>query len=238
MEEKNEQLAHILYVEDDQNLGIVVKDLLEEQNYAVTLCTDGQAATQKFGTQSFDLCILDIMLPNQDGYQVAEFIRKIDSTVPIIFLSAKSLSEDKIKGLRIGADDYITKPFSTEELVLRVGNILKRSQGLGLTSENKDVFEIGQYMFNYPEFSLIRGEESRHLTEREANLLRILCLHKNQVITREILLKSVWGKDDYFTGRSMDVFISKLRKYLAGDENIKIQVVHSIGFKLFVPQKD
>ncbi|MBE2246429.1 MAG: response regulator transcription factor [Candidatus Competibacteraceae bacterium] len=236
MEDNNISLVHILYVEDDQNLGMVVKDLLEEQNYTVTLCTDGQSAIQKFGTQSFDLCILDIMLPHQDGYEVAEFIRKINTTVPIIFLSAKSLSEDRIKGLKIGADDYITKPFSTEELVLRVSNILKRSQGVSMSPENKDIFELGIYVFNYPEFVLIKGEDSRHLTEREANLLRILCLHKNQVITREILLKSVWGKDDYFTGRSMDVFISKLRKYLSADERIKIQVVHGIGFKLIVPE--
>jgi len=231
----NQQSAiKILYVEDDSNLSIVMKDLLEENGYTVRHCLDGQSAIQKFGTENFDLCILDVMLPQKDGFEVAEFIRKVNPDIPIIFLTAKSLSEDRIKGLRIGADDYITKPFSTEELLLRVENILKRSGTLHTDKAKKDVFELGKYTFNFPDYSLHLNGESRHLTEREANLLRLLCLHKNQVVTREILLKSVWGKDDYFTGRSMDVFISKLRKYLSEDESIKIQVVHGIGFKLIV----
>ncbi len=231
----NQQSAiKILYVEDDSNLSFVIKDLLEENGYSVTHCMDGQSAIQKFGTDSFDLCILDVMLPQKDGFEVAEFIRKVNTEVPIIFLTAKSLSEDRIKGLRIGADDYITKPFSTEELLLRVENILKRLGTLHTDKAKKDIFELGKYTFNFPDYSLHFNGESRHLTEREAHLLRLLCLHKNQVVTREILLKSVWGKDDYFTGRSMDVFISKLRKYLSEDQSIKIQVVHGIGFKLIV----
>lgn len=231
----NEQSAiKILYVEDDSNLSFVIKDLLEESGYTVRHCSDGQTAIQKFGTENFDLCILDIMLPHKDGFEVAEFIRKVNAEVPVIFLTAKSLSEDRIKGLRMGADDYITKPFSTEELLLRVENILKRSGSLQADKTKKDVFELGKYTFNFPDYSLQLNGVSRHLTEREANLLRLLCLHKNEVVTREILLKSVWGKDDYFTGRSMDVFISKLRKYLSEDESIKIQVVHGIGFKLIV----
>lgn len=231
----NQQSAiKILYVEDDSNLSIVMKDLLEENGYTVRHCLDGQSAIQKFGTDNFDLCILDVMLPQKDGFEVAEFIRKVNPDIPIIFLTAKSLSEDRITGLRIGADDYITKPFSTEELLLRVKNILKRSGALHADKAKKDVFELGKYTFNFPEYSLYLNGESRHLTEREANLLRLLCLHKNEVVTREILLKSVWGKYDYFTGRSMDVFISKLRKYLSEDESIKIQVVHGIGFKLIV----
>ncbi|MCX7743386.1 MAG: response regulator transcription factor [Flavobacteriales bacterium] len=230
-----ESAIKILYVEDDSNLSFVIKDLLEENGYIVRHYMDGQTAIQKFGTDNFDLCILDVMLPQKDGFEVAEFIRKVNTDIPIIFLTAKSLSEDRIKGLKIGADDYITKPFSTEELLLRVENILKRSGTLTSNKAKRDIFELGKYVFNYPDYSLQLNGESRHLTEREANLLRILCLHKNEVVTREILLKSVWGKDDYFTGRSMDVFISKLRKYLSEDENIKIQVVHGIGFKLIVP---
>lgn len=231
----NKQSAiKILYVEDDSNLSFVIKDLLEDSGFSVSHCSDGQTAIQKFGTDNFDLCILDVMLPQKDGFEVAEFIRKINPEVPIIFLTAKSLSEDRIKGLRIGADDYITKPFSTEELLLRVENILKRTGTLQNDKAKKDIFEIGKYTFNFPDYSLHINGNSRHLTEREANLLRLLCLHKNQVVTREVLLKSIWGKDDYFTGRSMDVFISKLRKYLSEDESIKIQVVHGIGFKLIV----
>lgn len=225
----------ILYVEDDMNLGFVVKEVLEERGYTVKHCMDGDEAIQKFGTDSFQLCILDIMLPNKDGFEVAEFIRKVDATVPIIFLSAKSLSDDKIKGLKIGADDYITKPFSTEEFLLRVENLLKRTGTLENDGNDKDVFQLGKYTFNYKEYCLNLDTETKRLTEREANLLRLLCLHKNQIITREVLLKSVWGKDDYFTGRSMDVFISKLRKYLSSDDSVKIQVVHGIGFKMIIP---
>jgi len=225
----------ILYVEDDLNLGFVVKDMLEDQGYDVKLCTDGQSAIQKFGSENFHLCILDIMLPNKDGFEVAEFIRKLNPQVPIIFLSAKSLAEDKVKGLKIGADDYITKPFSREEFLLRVENLLKRTGGGVVPADRKDVFAIGNYELNYKEYTLSLDGDQKRLTEREANLLRILSMHKNQVVTREILLKSVWGKDDYFTGRSMDVFISKLRKYLTGDDRVKIQVVHGIGFKLVVP---
>jgi DNA-binding response OmpR family regulator len=222
-EKKN---INILYVEDDINLGFVVKEVLEEKGYTVKHCVDGDEAIQKFGSDSFHLCILDIMLPNKDGFEVAE---------PIIFLSAKSLSDDKIKGLKIGADDYITKPFSTEEFLLRVENLLKRTGTLDSDGDDKDIFPVGKYTFNYKEYCLILGDDIKRLTEREANLLRLLCLHKNQIITREILLKSVWGKDDYFTGRSMDVFISKLRKYLSADDNVKIQVVHGIGFKMIIP---
>lgn len=229
--------VNILYVEDDLNLGFVVKDMLEDQGYQVKLSTDGQSAIQKFGTENFNLCILDIMLPNKDGFEVAEFIRKVNPQVPIIFLSAKSLAEDKVKGLRLGADDYITKPFTTEEFLLRVENLLKRSGNGDAEPERKDLFRLGRYEFNFPEYTLSSEHEQKRLTEREANLLRILCMHKNQVVTREILLKSVWGKDDYFTGRSMDVFISKLRKYLADDERVKIQVVHGIGFKLIYPEE-
>jgi DNA-binding response OmpR family regulator len=235
--EPAEKKINILYVEDDLNLGFVVKDLLEDRGYNVKLCTDGQSAIQKFGSENFHLCVLDIMLPNKDGFEVAEFVRKVDARIPIIFLSAKSLAEDKVKGLKMGADDYITKPFSTEEFLLRVENILKRSGTTGTSAaDQKDIFHMGNYELNYPEYNLYIDGEQKHLTEREANLLRILCMHKNQVVTREILLKSVWGKDDYFTGRSMDVFISKLRKYLSADERVKIQVVHGIGFKLVTPE--
>lgn len=237
MKEQTDNKLKILYVEDDINLGFVVKDMLEDNGYEVKLCSDGQEAITEFANNHYQLCVLDIMLPTKDGFEVAEFIRQVNKDVPIIFLSAKSLSEDKIKGLKIGADDYITKPFSTEEFLLRVENILKRSGAENTKTDHKDVFQLGEYELNFPEFLLIHSSEQRRLTEREAKLLRILAIHQNQVVTREILLKSVWGKDDYFTGRSMDVFISKLRKYLSADENVKIQVIHGIGFKLQIPEK-
>jgi two-component system, OmpR family, response regulator VicR len=214
MEQKK---INILYVEDDANLGLVVREALEQKGYQVRLCADGRSAIQKFSAEPFDLCILDIMLPHVDGFEVASFFRKINSGIPIIFLTAKSMSEDKIKGLKLGADDYVTKPFDTGKL----GG-----------SDHQGRFMIGNYEFDHKNYLLKKGDSVRNLTDREANLLKILCISMNQVVTREILLKSVWGKDDYFTGRSMDVFISKLRKYLADDPRVKIQSMHGIGFKL------
>jgi DNA-binding response OmpR family regulator len=232
---KEKKNIHILYVEDDTNLSFVIKEVLEEEGYGVQLCTDGKSAIQAVGLGTFDLCVLDVMLPHHDGFEVAEFVRKVHKDIPIIFVTAKSMAEDKIKGLRMGADDYITKPFSTEEFLLRIENILKRSGKIASSINNKDEFSIGRYVLNTKEYELKFGDQIRRLTEKEANLLRILCMHANEAVTREILLKSVWGKDDYFTGRSMDVFISKLRKYLTDDESVKIQVVHGIGFKLIMP---
>jgi DNA-binding response OmpR family regulator len=177
------------------------------------------------------------MLPKKDGFTLAEDIRKIDQEVPILFLTAKSMTEDKIRGFKLGADDYLTKPFSFDELDLRIKAIMKRARPTaeGQPAE-RDVFELGNFTFDYKNLSLKHPEEERTLTKKEAELLRMLCLHRDQVLTREMALTVVWGSDDYFLGRSMDVFITKLRKYLKLDERIKIMNVHGVGFKLIVDE--
>lgn len=227
----------VLLVEDDLNLGFVIQDHLRNEGYQVDLEKDGFAGFQKFYNQAFDLCILDVMLPKKDGFTLAEDIRKIDQQVPILFLTAKSMTEDKIKGFKLGADDYLTKPFSFDELDLRIKAIMKRAKPAEDESSNdRDVFELGQFTFDYKNLSLDHADEKRILTKKEAELLRMLCLHRDQVLTREMALTMVWGSDDYFLGRSMDVFITKLRKYLKLDERIKIMNVHGVGFKLIVDE--
>jgi DNA-binding response OmpR family regulator len=228
----------VLLVEDDLNLGFVIQDHLRNEGYQVDLEKDGFAGFQKFYNQGYDLCVLDVMLPKKDGFTLAEDIRKIDIQVPILFLTAKSMTEDKIKGFKIGADDYLTKPFSFDELDLRIKAIMKRSkpsddEQLG---PDRDTFQLGHFEFDYKNLALNHAEEARTLTKKEAELLRMLCLHKDQVLTREMALTVVWGSDDYFLGRSMDVFITKLRKYLKLDERIKIMNVHGVGFKLIVDE--
>jgi len=228
----SEKSAHILYVEDDLNLGFVTKDNLTLAGYEVMHCTDGQEALNAIEKENFDLCILDIMLPLADGFEIAEKIRKKDKDIPILFLSAKSLSEDKIKGLKIGADDYITKPFSIEELLLKIKIFLKRSL-VSTPEEEKIQFEkVGKYQFDTINLTLNSGDHLRQLTKKEASLLHLLIKHKNEVIKREEILMSIWGDDDYFLGRSLDVFISKLRSYLNSDPKIKIENIHGIGFRM------
>ncbi|MEZ4722339.1 MAG: response regulator transcription factor [Flavobacteriales bacterium] len=227
----------VLLVEDDLNLGFVIQDHLRNEGYSADLEKDGYAGFQKFYNNHYDLCILDVMLPKKDGFTLAEDIRKISTQVPILFLTAKSLTEDKIKGFKLGADDYLTKPFSFDELNLRIKAILKRSNN----DENeeppkRDVFILGDFEFDYPNLNLKHANEEKSLTKKEAELLRMLCLHKDQVLTREMALTVVWGSDDYFLGRSMDVFITKLRKYLRHDERVKIMNVHGVGFKLIVDE--
>lgn len=227
--------AKILLVEDDFNLGFVIQDTLKTSGYSVHLCKDGKEGLQSFNQKDYDLCILDVMLPKKDGFSLAEDIRKTDTKTPIIFLTAKSLQEDKIQGLKVGADDYITKPFSTEEFLLRVEAVLKRTQTVTTEEpENKDVFTINSYSFDYRNFKLTQGDEERKLTKKEAEILRLLCQHQDQVLPRELVLNMVWGDDSYFVGRSLDVFITKLRKYLKGDDKIAITNVHGVGFKLEV----
>lgn len=227
------QKTKILLVEDDPNLGFVIKDRLDEQGYEVTLAKDGVSGYQNFMQQHFNLCIFDVMLPKKDGFELMKDVRVADKTVPIILLTAKSLMEDKIKGLRSGADDYITKPFNMEELVLRVEAILKRSR-VPENGAKKDVFTIGKYTFDYKNLELKIGQRTKTLTKKEAELLRLLCLNIGNVLEREVALNIVWGSDDYFLGRSMDVFITKLRKYLGDDRQIKIANVHGVGFKMDV----
>lgn len=224
--------AHILYVEDDLNLGFVTTDNLSLAGYKVTHCSDGLEAIEEIEKQRFDLCILDIMLPSADGFEIAAKIRSKDKHIPILFLSAKSLSEDKIKGLKLGADDYITKPFSIEELLLKVNIFLKRSQIQVPQKEVPKLIEIGKYTFDSSNLSLSIGDQSKQLTKKEAALLQLFCENRNEVIAREEILMKIWGDDDYFLGRSLDVFISKLRSYLSSDDQIKIENIHGIGFKM------
>lgn len=229
MEKKDIQ---ILLAEDDLNLGFVIKDLLEDEGYDVKLCGDGVAALQAYNEKSFDLCLFDVMMPLKDGFTLAENIRKVDPDIPIIFLTAKSLTEDKVKGLGLGADDYITKPFENEEFLLRIENVLRRT-GKKKQRQDPDTFEVGIFKLDAKNLTLTHpaGHEQK-LTAKEAKILRLLCLNLNSVVERDVLLNSIWGKDDYFTGRSMDVFITKLRKYLKEDPRVKIQNIHGVGFKL------
>ncbi|MCP9770312.1 DNA-binding response regulator [Lacihabitans sp. LS3-19] len=224
-------MAKILYVEDDPNLGFVTKDSLEEEGYEIVHFSDGKEAWKFFKKEKFDLCLLDVNLPELDGFSLAEKIRTQNSQIPIIFLTAKTLQEDKITGLKIGGDDYITKPFSIEELVLRIKVFLKRNTVSDSTATT-DVFSCGEYEFCFSQQTLKIDEDVQKLTHREAEVLKFLCERKNQITKREEILTAIWGRDDYFLGRSMDVFVTRIRKMLSGDPNIKIENIHGVGFKL------
>jgi len=217
-------------VEDDISLGIVVSDQLRADGYAVTLCENGAEALRRFQEEPYHLCIFDVMLPVKDGFTLARDIRKQNSEIPILFLSARSRTEDKIEGFNAGADDYLTKPFSAEELQLRVKALLKRVKLQPDTPEQK-VVKIGLYTFDTENFTLQSPTQLITLTKKEAMILRTLFKFKNQLIPRDVILNSVWGQDDYFVGRSLDVFITKLRKYLKEDSSIQINNVHGVGFK-------
>ncbi|MCS6935907.1 MAG: response regulator transcription factor [Chitinophagales bacterium] len=222
----------ILLVEDDTNLGNLLQDSLEMKNFDVTLKRNGEEALQEFKANKYDMCILDVMLPKKDGFTLAKDIRRINSTVPIIFLTAKALKEDTIEGLRIGADDYITKPFSMEELNLRIDNIFKRLPKAEISNQNQ--FHIGNFYFDNTQRLLKIGDKETKLTTKESELLKMLALYQDRVLEREVALNSVWGTDSYFAGRSMDVYIAKLRKLLRDDPNVEILNIHGTGFKLIV----
>lgn len=224
----------ILLVEDDQNLAIVLSDFLEMEGFTVTHCADGKKGLEAFQDGEFQLAILDIMLPYIDGFALAEHIRKKDKKIPLIFLTAKNMKEDKIRGFKIGADDYITKPFSTEELALRINAVLRRLQPD--ESVKEQIFNFGDYEFNFTEQLLRRGDTEKVLTKKEAEVLRMLCVNKNKLLKREVALTEIWGENDYFMGRSMDVYITKLRKHLKSDPKISIINVHNSGFKLAVEE--
>ncbi|MBP6871148.1 MAG: response regulator transcription factor [Bacteroidales bacterium] len=232
----NTPKPRILLVEDDPNLSLVLQDYLEMMNFDIHLCRNGKEGLDAFRNRKFNICILDIMMPVMDGFTLAEEIRKTDDTVPIVFLTAKSLKEDRIKGFRMGCDDYITKPFSTEELSLRIQAILKRCMNQPARAEKEEppVYNLGNYIFDHKNLILSINGEQKVLTRKENALLKLLFEHQNQLLPREVALKSVWGNDDYFIGRSMDVFITKLRKYLKDDPSIFITNVHGTGFKLEV----
>jgi len=223
----------ILLIEDDPNLGLILQENLELHDFEVELCADGEEGRTSFLQNQFDLCLLDVMLPKKDGFTLAGEIRKINQDIPIIFLTAKSLKEDRIEGFKIGGDDYITKPFSMEELLLRIQAVLKRSQHTTVEG-NQKVFSIGDYEFDTEKQVLQIHAKKQKLTYKEAELLRLLCLHKNAILERELALKLIWGEDTFFNGRSMDVFITKLRKYLQEDPQLQIVNVHGRGFKLVV----
>ena len=221
----------ILYAEDDETLAFLTKDNLE-QNYDVTHCENGEIALSTFKKEVFDICVLDIMMPKLDGFELAEGIRKLNADVPIIFLSAKTLKEDRIKGLRIGADDYLVKPFSIEELILKIEIFLKRSNKISIV-ETK-FYTLGKYQFDSKNFLVFNDAEKISLTQRESDLLKLFIDNKNVVLKREEILKSLWGTDDYFLGRSLDVFISRLRKILVSEKTIAIENLHGIGFRFSI----
>ncbi len=232
---KDSSNIHILLAEDDANLGFVVQDNLKANGFKVTLCSDGELALKTFANNNFDMCILDVMMPKKDGFAVAESIRSINKEVPIVFLTAKSMQADKIKGLTLGADDYITKPFDFQEFILRIESILRRTKVLAADIDEKvENYKIGSYNFDVKNQQLTHAKQEQSLTKREAKILAYLCEHINDIAPRELILKNIWGNDDYFSGRSLDVFISKLRKYLASDESISITNIHGVGFKLEV----
>ena len=219
----------ILLVEDDMNLGFVIQDNLKLNGYKVHLCKDGKSGLNSFQKYKFDLCVLDIMLPKQDGFSLAADIRKVNQKIPIIFLTAKSMTEDKIKGFQFGADDYITKPFVMEEFLLRIKAVLKRT---GRQIKKISGYKIGEFYFDTDNFKLKIRDEEIKLTKKEAEILKILCSKKGIVVERNLILKMVWGDDSYFNGRSLDVFITKLRKYLSSDSTINLNNIHGIGFSL------
>ncbi|MEJ5053302.1 response regulator transcription factor [Sphingobacterium sp. MYb382] len=227
-------MQKILLAEDDPNLGELLKDYLElKGKFDVTLCQDGEEALGVFRKEKFDLCIFDVMMPKKDGFSLGKDVRKLDKTVPIIYATAKGMMEDKTQAFELGGDDYITKPFRVEELLLRINALLKR---VAKDSDEVvvDKFEIGSYFFDYTSQVISYKGQQQKLSTKEAELLRLLCLNKNDVLTREEALVKIWHDDNYFTGRSMDVFLSKLRKYLKEDPNVEIVNVHGKGYKLLV----
>jgi DNA-binding response OmpR family regulator len=233
VQRRDPEMHKILLVEDDPNLGFMVQEHLQLNGYEVTLCVNGKDGLAAFEKGHFDLCLADIMMPQMDGFTFAGHIRRQDPDVPLIFLTAKSLKEDKIEGFKIGCDDYITKPFSVEELLLRIQAVLRRAQGTN-QDDGRVEFEIGRFTFNSSKQILIGKNQTIKLTSRESELLRLLCLHLNRTLERNMALRQIWGDESYFSGRSMDVFVSKLRKYLKDDPRVEIINVHGKGYKLII----
>lgn len=221
----------LLYVEDDDTLAFLTKDNLELNRYTIVHCKRGDEAVKAFRENKIDLCILDIMLPGKDGFEVATEIRTYDQEVPILFLSAKTLKEDRIKGLKLGGDDYIIKPFSIEELVLKIEIFLHRSKKV---SHTNTLIHLGNFLFDTKNYTLQCHGETEVLTQRESDLMKLFADNRNTVLTREQILKTIWGDDDYFMGRSLDVFISRLRKIISKDTSVLIENLHGIGFKFSV----
>ena len=224
---------HILLCEDDENLGMLLREYLQAKGYDTELCLDGEAGYKAFMKGHFDMCVLDVMMPKKDGFQLAEEIRQQNTEVPIIFLTAKNLKEDIIKGFKIGADDYLTKPFSMDELVFRIEAIMRRVRGK--KSQSVTQYRIGKYHFDTQRGVLSFEGVQTKLTTKESELLALLCAYANEVLQRELALKTIWIDDNYFNARSMDVYITKLRKHLKQDPTIEINNVHGKGYRLIVP---
>ena len=225
--------AKVLLAEDDASLAFVIKDNLEEAGFEVEWCRDGEMAWQQFQKIDFDICLLDVMMQVKDGFAVARKIRQKSDIVPILFLTAKSMEQDKLEGFKSGADDYITKPFSMQELLMRMEVFLRRTKKMHF--EENHQYIIGRMKFSFADLKILDGDTVISLTQREADLLNFFCQHTNKVLKREEVLLSVWGKDDYFLGRSMDVFITKLRKHFKADPSIILETIHGIGFRLNAP---
>jgi two-component system OmpR family response regulator len=229
----SEEKTRILLAEDDENLGSLLREYLQAKSYETHWLSDGDKAYKSFRKNKYDICILDIMMPVKDGFTLAREIRMIDPDVPVIFLTAKSMKDDVLEGFSIGADDYITKPFSMEELLFRIEAILRRTRGKGVQSQQTE-FEIGRYHFDANKQILTLGDETHKLTTKESELLKLLCNHANNILERNFALKTIWIDDNYFNARSMDVYITKLRKYLKEDPSVEIMNIHGKGYKLIV----
>ena len=226
------ETVKILLAEDDENLGSLLREYLNAKNYHTQLYPDGEKALDAFRNEAFDLCIIDIMMPKMDGFTLAKEIRELNSTTPFIFLTAKSMQEDVIEGFSLGADDYMTKPFSMEELLYRIKAILRRTSPEEESEKNRDQYDIGKYKFDANKQLLSIDGNTRKLTTKEAELLKLLCHNKNQMLDRNYALRTIWDDDSYFNARSMDVYITKLRKYLKEDPSIQILNIHGKGYKL------
>ena len=226
----------ILLCEDDENLGMLLREYLQAKGYQAVLCQDGEVGYKEFAKGKFDIAVLDVMMPKKDGFTLAQEIRQVSADIPIIFLTARTLKDDILEGFKIGADDYITKPFSMEELVLRIEAILRRVRG----KKNKEatVYRIGRFTFDTQKQLLSIGEKQTKLTTKENELLALLCAHSNEILQRDFALKTIWIDDNYFNARSMDVYITKLRKHLKDDDQIEIINIHGKGYKLIVPDVD
>ena len=232
----NKATINILLAEDDKHLGMLLSDFLQAENFVVTLCNDGEKALKAFTTFPFDICLLDVMMPKLDGYELAKWIRKKDKHIPIVFITAKSLKEDKLIGYENGADDFITKPFDEEELLWKIKALIRRANPITVELD-KEIISIGAYQFDFQNQSLILNGAIKRITEKESEILKYLVAHQNQIIKREEMLKKLWGKNDYFLGRSLDVFITKIRKYLKDDSAISIENIFGVGFIFNVPNQ-
>ena len=229
-----EEKTRILLCEDDENLGMLLREYLQAKGYVTDLLPDGDAGYKAFIKTKYDICVLDVMMPKKDGFELAQEIRQVNSEVPILFLTAKTLKEDILEGFKIGADDYMTKPFSMEELLLRIEAILRRVKG----KKSKDgvIYKMGKFTFDTQKQVLSIGDESTKLTTKESELLSLLCAHANDILERNHALKTIWIDDNYFNARSMDVYITKLRKHLKADSSIEIINVHGKGYKIIIPE--